>query len=123
MQNVTGMDRAAAVRNARTAMTSAQNAGRLASYRDARKLGVNVMAEWLATHDNRTRHSHLEVSGERVEEGQRFSNDCEYPGDPSGPPGEVYNCRCTLIPYLADYDFENHSISGDAFDKWLSSWR
>lgn len=121
LRNVVGMDKTAAVRNARTAITGAQNAGRISSYRDARKLGIKVMAEWLAVHDNRTRHSHLDVEGERVEYGQKFSNGCEYPGDPNGPPEEVYNCRCTLIPYLAEYDFENEYLTERSFDRWMEN--
>lgn len=121
LENVVGMDHAAAIRNARTAITGAQNKGRIASYRDARKMGIKVMNEWLATHDGRTRESHLQVEGERVEEGEEFSNGCEYPGDPDGPPEEVYNCRCTLIPYLPDYDDEEVDLKGlseEDFDEW-----
>lgn len=118
LEKVVGMDRSAAVRNARTAMTGAQNAGRIDSYRDARKLGINVLNEWLATHDGRTRESHLQVDGERVKDGELFSNDCEYPGDPGGPPEEVYNCRCTLIPFLPDYDFDENEVSEEGFDEW-----
>lgn len=118
LENVVGMDKRAAVRNARTAMTGAQNAGRVASYRDAKKAGVNVMQEWLATHDGRTRESHLLIEGDRVEIGEEFSNGCEYPGDPDGPPEEVYNCRCTLIPYLPDYAFEESEVSEEGFEEW-----
>lgn len=118
LENVVGMNRNSAIRNARTAVTGAQNRGRIDSYKDAQKLGINVMQEWLATSDNRTRESHLALSGERIEVGDTFSNGCEYPGDPGGPPEEVYNCRCTLIPYLPDYNFEVKDYTEESFDKW-----
>ena len=84
LERVVGMNHTSAVRNARTAMTGSQNAGRVRGYQDAKKMGINVMQEWLATHDGRTRDSHLAIDGERVEVGETFSNDCEYPGDPAG---------------------------------------
>lgn len=118
LQNVVGMDHNAAVRNARTAMTGAQNAGRVRGYKDAKSMGINVMQEWLATQDDRTRESHLALDGERIEIGGVFSNGCEYPGDPGGPPEEVYNCRCTLIPYLPDYDVDLRGGGEEDFDEW-----
>ena len=119
LERVVGMNHTSAVRNARTAMTGSQNAGRVRGYQDAKKMGINVMQEWLATHDGRTRDSHLAIDGERVEVGETFSNDCEYPGDPAGPPEEVYNCRCTLIPYLPDYDVDRRGGDSGDFDEWV----
>lgn len=100
LRSVTDMDRNAAKRNARTAVTGAQNAGRVASYKRAESMGVEVRQEWLAAHDGRTRESHAKIDGEQVAVGKTFSNGCRYPGDPNGAPEEVYNCRCTLIPAL-----------------------
>lgn len=118
LEKVVGMNHSSAVRNARTAMTGAQNAGRVSSYRDARKLGIKVLNEWLATNDSRTRDSHAKINGDRVPDGKKFANGCEYPGDPNGPPEEVYNCRCTLIPYLPDYDFDEDDVSEEGFEEF-----
>src|SRR5574344_1293957 len=52
------MNKASAIRTARTAVTGAQNAGRMDSYVAAEKMGIKVRKEWLATIDGRTRHSH-----------------------------------------------------------------
>lgn len=90
----------AAMRTARTAMTGAQNAGRVAAYSRAEELGIQMLQEWVSAHDGHTRESHLDVDGEQVPVGSEFSNECRYPGDPGGPPEEVYNCRCTLVPAL-----------------------
>lgn len=96
MQRVQEMNRASAVRTARTAVTSAQNGGRLASYEKADQMGVKVRKVWVATKDMRTRSSHQHLDGETVDWDEDFSNGLRFPGDPSGKPEEVYNCRCTV---------------------------
>lgn len=96
LQRVTGMDENAAIRNARTAMTGAQNAGRLDSMKRAAARGIGVKKGWLATLDNVTRDSHVDLDGEVQELDRTFSNGLMYPGDASGIPAEVYNCRCRL---------------------------
>lgn len=96
LQRVTGMDENAAIRNARTAMTGAQNAGRLDSMKRAAARGIGVKKGWLATLDHVTRDSHVDLDGEVVELDKTFSNGLMYPGDASGRPEEVYNCRCRL---------------------------
>lgn len=99
---ITEMDRTSAVRAARTAVTAAQNAGRMDTYNAAEKIGIRLQKEWLATLDSRTRHSHRRLDGERRDPDDEFSNGCRYPGDPQGKPAEVYNCRCTLITHVLD---------------------
>ena len=98
------MNKASAIRTARTAVTGAQNAGRMDSYVAAEKMGIKVRKEWLATIDGRTRHSHAMLDGEVVDKDKKFENGCMFPGDPNGPPWEVYNCRCTLIAALDGVD-------------------
>lgn len=90
------MNKASAVRTARTAATSAQNGGRLASYEKADQMGVKVRKVWVATKDDRTRRDHRRMDGETVDWDEDFSNGLRFPGDPSGPPKEVYSCRCTV---------------------------
>ena len=57
------MNKASAIRTARTAVTGAQNAGRMDSYVAAEKMGIKVRKEWLTTIDGRTRHSHAMLDG------------------------------------------------------------
>lgn len=95
-KNIPTMERDSAIRAARTAFTSAQNAGRMDSYKAAEDMGVKVYKQWVATKDGRTRHSHRRLDGETVAWDAKFSNGCRYPGDPQGKPAEVYNCRCTM---------------------------
>lgn len=99
MQTVVGMNKASATRNARTAMTGAQNAGRQQAYDRAKTMGIKVKKEWIATLDGRTRHSHGMADGQQVEIDGKFkvgASELRYPGDPQGAAEEVYNCRCTM---------------------------
>lgn len=107
MQDVTGANRAAAVRLARTSTTAAENAGRVDSYKRAKGLGIDLKQEWLATLDGRTRSSHRKLDGEKVEIGEKFSNGCRYPGDPEAPYAETCNCRCTLIAAVEGVDYSD----------------
>lgn len=104
LETVAGMDERSALRNARTALTGAQNAGRTAAFARAKAFGVQLTQEWQATYDMRTRHTHAVMDGERAEVGERFSNGLMYPGDPEGEPAEVMNCRCTLVPVTQGLD-------------------
>lgn len=103
-KRITTMSRDSAIRTARTAVTGAQNAGRMDSYTAAEKMGVKLKKCWLATLDARTRHSHAMLDGEQVAQDKKFSNGCRFPGDPQGPPWEIYNCRCTLIAAVDGVD-------------------
>jgi SPP1 gp7 family putative phage head morphogenesis protein len=63
----------------------------------AKEKGADVVKQWDASLDKRTRDSHVQVDGEIRELDERFSNGLRYPGDPSGGAGEVINCRCALL--------------------------
>ena len=93
------MNRDSAIRAARTATTSAQNAGRQDSYEAAAKMGIKVRKRWIATKDNRTRHEHGMADGQVVEYDKPFDvggYEMMFPGDKSAPGHLVYNCRCTM---------------------------
>ena len=111
--NVTHMNEVAAVRTARTMTTAAENAGRVQSMKTAEGWGVKTRKQWLCTHDSRTRHSHLEIDGETVEQDAEFSNKCKYPGDPDGPPAETYNCRCSLITVVDGFSSNLPTVKED----------
>ena len=98
------MSKSSAIRTAGTAVTGAQNAGRMDSYVAAEKMGIKVRKEWLATVDGRTRHSHAMLDGEVVDNDEAFRNGCMFPGDPNGAPEETYNCRCTMIAAVEGVD-------------------
>lgn len=127
LQAVANMNRNAAIRNARTMTTSAENGGRMASYQEAKEQGIELEKEWIATLDSRTRDTHRDVDGEVVPEHKLFSNGCRYPGDPRADPAEIYNCRCCISSVLPKYkaksNKENLQIDGMSYSEWKKSKR
>lgn len=106
-RDIPEMNRTSAVRAARTAVTGAQNAGRMDSYAAAQKMGVSLKKEWLATLDGRTRHAHALLDGQKADVDKPFQvegREIRYPGDPTAHPSLVYNCRCTLIAAVDGVD-------------------
>lgn len=100
----------AMTRYARTAMTGAQNAGRMEMLHEAQDMGIKVKKKWLATLDKRTRDVHRELDGQVVDVDEPFHSslgDIMYPGDPAAEPGNVYNCRCTLVYVYPEYMPQN----------------
>nr|DAH85047.1 MAG TPA: minor capsid protein [Caudoviricetes sp.] len=105
--NVANMDLNAAIRSARTATTAAECAGRIDTYKYAESIGIEMQQEWVATLDDRTRHEHRILDGQRIDIGEAFEVDgatIRYPGDPQAPGYLVYNCRCTLVSAVKGID-------------------
>ena len=123
------MNRNAAIRTAPTATTEAENAGKVASYKRAQGMGIQLIQEWVATLDGRTRHEHRLLDGQRCPVGGKFSVDgyeIAYPGDPSAPGYLVYNCRCALISVIKgitdDEEMERDSRLGEmSYEEWKVS--
>ena len=122
----------AMTRYARTAMTSAQNAGRMEAMHHAQEMGIKVQKKWLATLDNRTRDAHAMLDGQVQDVDKPFQSELGpimFPGDPSADPGNVYNCRCTLqwiypeyVPKTAGQRRDN--ISGELIkDMTYAEWK
>lgn len=125
LNSVTQSGMAAATRNARTAITGAECAGRDESYRMAQSDGVELVRVWLATLDGRTRHSHAAIDKEERDVNEAFSNGCMHPGDPNGPPAEVYNCRCTIVGRVKGYEkyhqrgkYGNGKLGDETYEQW-----
>lgn len=91
---------------ARTETIRASNSGNDELFRE---WGIE-QKEWLSTKDYRTRgldpndkFDHWDADGQVVAINERFEVSGEmldYPGDPSGSPGNTINCRCTVLPVL-----------------------
>lgn len=99
VQNLSDANRAGAIRNARTAVTGAQNAGRQESYNRAKEMGLPLRKRWIATKDFKTRHEHALLDGQTVALDEPFRIDGHklmFPGDPAGVARLVWNCRCTM---------------------------
>lgn len=123
VRSVSSMDYRAATRAARTALTCAENAGRQSSYERAAANGIEGEKEWVATIDDRTRDSHVQLDGERVGVSERFSNGLMEPADPSGAPEEVWNCRCAtrfVVSHVSDSQMErwDRLPAGTSYEDW-----
>ena len=103
LSKVTDMNATAAIRNARTMVTGAENKGRQDSYARATADGIILAKEWISTNDSRTRHSHAALDGATVDQDKKFDNGLMFPGDPNGRPEEVYNCRCTVAAVVKGF--------------------
>lgn len=86
-----------AMRIARTEGHRIQVQGAMDACYKAKDMGADVVKQWDATLDGRTRASHARVDGEIKELDEKFSNGLMFPGDPSGKAAEVINCRCALL--------------------------
>lgn len=106
--------------------TGAENAGHVDAYERAQSKGIEIKQMWLATLDGRTRDSHREMDGETVEVGGTFSNGCRFPGDPSGPAEEVWNCRCRVISQIKGFEIDptdptvrrSDKLDGMTYEEW-----
>ena len=126
LAGVLNMDKNMATRAARTAMTSAENAGRVDSYERAKRIGIDLEQEWMATLDERTRASHRLLDGQHVPVGQKFSNGLRFPADPSGDGSEIWNCRCTLVAWLPNIEQEDNQRwsrlpEGMTYEQWKNA--
>lgn len=116
---------------ARTAMTCAQNSGRMQMLRQSKEMGINVKKQWMSTHDARTRDSHIRLDRQIEEVEKPFKSmwgKIEYPGDPKAHPADVYNCRCTLVYVYPEYDdlseFEDYPEAKNmTFEQWQDARR
>jgi SPP1 gp7 family putative phage head morphogenesis protein len=83
---------------ARTEVVSASNAAAVEGFRQS---GVVKGKQWLTVQDGSARDSHAAIDGQEVALGELFGNGLPAPGV-AGPPEEVINCRCTVLPVLED---------------------
>ena len=111
-------DMKAMTRYARTAMTGAQNAGRIQAMRESNKQGIVCLKLWIATGDDRTRDAHLELDGHTAPVDTPFQSTLGpimFPGDPNASDENVWNCRCAL-GYEYPKNAESVSGYGDEYD-------
>ena len=99
-KDLTNMERASAIRTARTAVTSAQNGGRQDSMNAAAKMGIKLRKRWVSAKDMRVRDAHGKADGQTVNTDEPFIVGGEkmmFPGDTSSASGwNLYNCRCGM---------------------------
>lgn len=90
-----------AQRLSRTVSTNAYNTSMIEQLRaDGYTLKL-----WVAHHDERTRHTHMEADGQAVALDSPFTvgtSAMQYPGDFDAPISEWINCRCVLVGETGD---------------------
>jgi hypothetical protein len=82
---------------ARTEIGAAQNAALIFEADGSER---RVRKTWAAIDDARTRPAHAAADGQTIAPGEKFLVDGEFlahPGDPNGSPGNIINCRCTML--------------------------
>lgn len=132
LRGVAEMNYNASVRYARTMTTDAQNAGRYQAYRRADELGVDLVIEWQATLDGRTRHEHRMMHGQRRHVDEPFIVDgveILYPAQASGPGASdipqsmIWNCRCTLLAWVRGFEGSTVTSSPKMGDMSFEEWQ
>ena len=107
LQSVTGMNKTAAIKNARTCVTGAECKARQDGFERAAADGIELQREWIAAIDGRTRHAHRLLDGQLVGVDEPFKSelgDIMFPGDPEASPENVYNCRCTVAAKVMGFN-------------------
>ena len=85
----------------RTESTNAANYATLQSAKDV-FAGKDLIKQWIAGYDARTRPAHQEANKQQVKFNEKFIVGGEmlnYAGDPNGSAGNVINCRCAVAPF------------------------
>lgn len=112
---------------ARTAMGGAMCAGEQVQMEEtAKRLKIDIAKEWLATLDSRTRDAHRELDGQLVPYDEPFQSglgEIMFPCDPKAEPGNIYNCRCSMVKrypkHMKTNDWrQQETIDGMSYEEW-----
>jgi len=104
-------DQSRARRIASTTTTTMFERGQQTSMQSAGMFG----GMWLSQRDVHVRSGHLVADGQTVPIGEPFEVACQvgqstealaHPGDPTGRPCNIINCRCTVLPVPDEETFE-----------------
>ena len=104
LQNVCDMNEKSAERAARTIVTATENKARMDTAHEAQEKGVKMRKMWISAHDSRVREWHEQADADyhsrekAIDVDEPFivnGEELMFPGDPSGSPENVYNCRCS----------------------------
>lgn len=125
VQNVAKMKEKKAFVIAQTTVIAAINGGEWHQMMEAAAAFEAVtIKEWVATEDSHTRPTHHAADGQRVDLAAHFDvggGMLLFPGDPSGPPEEVINCRCTVVYEMADDEPDEQISQSETSPETLST--
>ncbi len=82
------------------ARTETHSASQDAMFETVQDTGLNVVKEWVSVADDRTREDHVAANGQVQDMDKPFEvgdDELLYPGDPSGLPEQIINCRCITV--------------------------
>ncbi len=82
------------------ARTETHSASQDAGFEVAQDSGLKMLKQWVSVQDDRTREDHVEANDQVVplEEAFKVGDDeLQYPGDPTGLPEQIINCRCVCV--------------------------
>ncbi len=99
IKKVVGNNAYNALRIARTEGNRNANAGVHQASEQLKEKGIDIVRQWTATLDDRTRSDHQELDGQKEDKDGLFhihGLSARYPGD-FGDPAEDINCRCAVI--------------------------
>ncbi|MDR2100807.1 MAG: phage head morphogenesis protein [Campylobacteraceae bacterium] len=86
---------------ARTEIHQASNTANMQLTKElANELGIEMVKEWVGSHDERVRDTHAEADRQTVGLNENFivgGEELAYPGDPNGSAENVINCRCAVV--------------------------
>lgn len=114
-RNISGRSNAGMNNSIRIARTEGQRIRNTASYEaqvKAKEKGADIVKQWCATLDGRTRGSHRHLDGKIVEIDEKFkigNKSAMFPGD-FGDPAEDCNCRCCILQ-RAKWDLDEAELN------------
>lgn len=123
LENYTRIGYNNSIRIARTEGHRIQCRAAMDAMEAAKDKGCDVVKQWDATLDDRTRESHVMVDGEIREVDKPFSNGLDFPGDPGGGAAEVVNCRCAILQrarWALDDEFTKYNNFTKQFESFKS---
>ena len=106
---------------ARTETHSALGFGQHSYHTELRDdLGLNMVKQWVATLDPRTRSAHAQMNGTQVSMDEAFKmpngTEMQFAGDPAGGAANVINCRCAIVYVDVEDEVVDSKKPPTAFD-------
>ena len=99
LQNTMGVSMRKAYQIAQNEGARVRQSAIIDSMREAKKKGADIVKQWSATLDGKTRPVHQELDGEwaEIEDDFKYSGGKVFAPKQFGIPSEDINCRCTLL--------------------------
>ena len=120
VREVTDAAYASAVGSVREYITGTENAARQYIFSRAADAHLTLEKTWNGILDHRIRAAHRAAHGQTVPLNAPFSVGGEalmFPGDPSGSPGNIRNCRCSM--HISVRALASGNKTQESFAEWM----